>query len=101
MNNTKVKLEVKRFRVPVKREKVKTGEPDQRGKYQLETKVSYPQIDLTKKEYYIDSEKIEVDGLLELNGEAEKVKSYNDVQLRLAKADKTINLIYLKVICKP
>ena len=75
MNNTKVKLEVKRFRVPVKREKVKTGEPDQRGKYQLETKVSYPQIDLTKKEYYIDSEKIEVDGLLELNGEAEKEKS--------------------------
>lgn len=88
---SKIKLEVRRYRVPIEREPNKDN-PET-------TDVNFKEVVLN--DFYKDSEEIEIDGIEGLQGEGLKVNSYNSRQLTFAQKDNTITSIYKKVICKP
>lgn len=88
---SKIKLEIRRYRVPIIREPNKDN-PE-------EVVVSYTEVPLD--DYYKDKELIELDNVEGLADEGAKLNAYNSRQLTFAQNDNSIETVYKKVLCKP
>lgn len=92
---SKIKLEIKRFKIPIKRIAL-----PKKNKRSVQTyKIEYEEVDM--KDHYKDSEEVEIDDISELNDKSLKVAEYNSRQLNFASRDATISNVFKKVVCKP
>ena len=79
-----VKLTIKHFRVPVIRDK--------------ENQASFKEVEL--KNYEVESEEIELEESQQVVEYAKKISEYNDMQLKMATRDSSIETLVKKVLCK-